>query len=72
MFPVIERIVNDHQLELVNVDVNDSQEVATEQSVQSLPTVMLFENGQPAGTAVGPMPRARLVQRLGLGGLDGA
>lgn len=67
MLPVIERIVTEHGLELVNVDVNDSQAVAAELGVQSLPTMMMFEDGQPAGTVVGPMPKARLVQRLGLG-----
>lgn len=66
MAPVVERVARDHRLELVHVDVDESQALAAELDVRSLPTVMLFEGGHEEGKAVGPMPRARLVAQLGL------
>lgn len=67
MRPVVERIAHDHALKLVDVNVEVDAQLAARYGVQSLPTVMLFEGGHHK-TAVGLMPRARLIQRLGLAG----
>jgi thioredoxin 1 len=67
MRPMVERIARDHALKLVAVNVEIEAELTARYGVQAVPTVMLFQGGRQR-TAVGPMPRARLIQRLGLAG----
>jgi thioredoxin-like negative regulator of GroEL len=68
MAPVVERIAHDHRLELLHVDVeaDGGRALAAEFGVQSLPTVVRFQDGRETHRAIGPMPRARLARQLGL------
>lgn len=68
MRPVVERVARDYGLKLVDVNVDDAGALVSRYEIQSVPTVMLFEAGHHTRTAVGPMPRPRLTQRLGLSG----
>lgn len=68
MRPVVERVARDYGLKLVDVNVDEAGALASRYEIQSVPTVMLFEAGHHTRTAVGPMPRPRLTQRLGLSG----
>ena len=47
-------------LDLVEVDVDASTDVAARYGVLSMPTFMLFVHGQPVQTLVGARPRRRL------------
>jgi thioredoxin 1 len=66
--PVLDRIVDEHggDLKLVKVNIDEEMELARRFSISSIPTIMLFRDGQPAGTAIGAHPKSSLEKLLGL------
>jgi thioredoxin 1 len=48
----------------VKLNVDDNQVTAARYEVMSIPTLILFRNGQPAKKIVGALPKKRLVQEL--------
>jgi thioredoxin 1 len=51
-------------LKVVEVDVDDSLDVAARYGVLSMPTFMLFHHGEPVMTLIGARPRRRLEAEL--------
>jgi thioredoxin 1 len=66
--PILERIVDERpdELKLVKVNIDEEQGLAMRFGIQSIPTMILFKNGEPAAAAIGAQPKARLEQALGL------
>ena len=64
--PVLERIAEERQLKLVKVNIDENQELAMRYGIQSIPNMLLFENGAPKASAVGAMPKGMLERTLGL------
>jgi thioredoxin 1 len=48
------------QLRVGKCDIDKNQMVPTQFEVRSVPTLLLFKNGQVAGQLVGAVPRARI------------
>ena len=46
------------------VNIDDNMQVANMYGVQSIPTLMIFKDGEVVERFVGPQPRARLAQVL--------
>jgi thioredoxin 1 len=63
--PSLEEI-NDEKdnLRVVKLNVDDNQQTAAQYNVMSIPTLIVFKNGQPAKTIIGAMPKKRLEQEL--------
>ena len=66
--PVLERIVAEREgeLKLVKVNIDEEQGLAQRYGVQSIPLMILFKDGQPAGHAIGAKPKGMLERELGL------
>src|SRR5436853_7337650 len=66
--PVLERIVDERgdELKLVKVNIDEEQGLAQRYGVQSIPLMILFKDGQPAGHAIGAKPKGMLERELGL------
>ncbi len=66
--PVLNRIVDERngELKLVKVNIDEEQELAMRFGVQSIPTMILFKDGQPAAQAIGAQPKGALERSLGL------
>src|SRR5438874_9780263 len=64
--PVLERIAEERSLKLVKVNIDENQNLALKYGIQSIPNMILFENGQPKAAAVGAMPKGMLEKQLGL------
>jgi thioredoxin len=64
--PVLERIAEERSLKLVKVNIDENQELAMRYGIQSIPNMLLFENGSPRAAAVGAMPKGMLERSLGL------
>ncbi len=64
--PVLERIAEERQLKLVKVNIDENQDLALRYGIQSIPNMMLFEDGAPKAAAVGAMPKGMLEAQLGL------
>jgi thioredoxin 1 len=64
--PVLERIAEERNLKLVKVNIDENQDVAMRYGIQSIPNMILFENGEPKASAIGAMPKGMLETQLGL------
>ena len=64
--PVLEKVAEERNIKLVKVNIDENQELAMRYGVQSIPNMMLFENGAPKAAAVGAMPKGMLEKNLGL------
>jgi thioredoxin len=66
--PVLDRIVDerDGELKLVKVNIDEQPALAQRFGVQSIPTIILFKDGEPAAAAIGAQPKSALERALGL------
>ena len=64
--PVIEEIANEYagKVKVGKVNVDDARELALEYGVSSIPTVMVFQNGEVKETSVGYRPKEEIEQML--------
>lgn len=64
--PVLEEIAREQagRLKVVKLNVDQHPIPASAFSVQSIPTLILFKNGQPVERIVGALPKAALMARL--------
>ena len=58
MNPAIEALAKDFKVCKVNIDTN--QELAARYAVSSIPTLLIFKNGQIASQHVGMTPEAKI------------
>jgi thioredoxin 1 len=66
--PVLDRIVSERNgdLKLVKVNIDEQPALSARFGVQSIPTMILFKDGQPAAAAIGAQPKPALEKALGL------
>jgi thioredoxin 1 len=66
--PVLERIVEERNgdLKLVKINIDEEQELAMRFGIQSIPTMILFKDGQPAAATMGARPKGDIERQLGL------
>ena len=65
--PVLERIAEERQLKLVKVNIDENQALAIRYGVQSIPNMVLFEDGEPKASVIGAYPKGMLERQLGFG-----
>ena len=66
--PVLDRIVEEREgeLKLVKVNIDEEQQLAMQFGIASIPTIVLFKDGEPAAAAIGAQPKSALERSLGL------
>jgi len=65
--PVLDEIAQERsELKVVKLNIDEQPAVAQRYGVMSIPTLILFKDGEPHAAAVGAMPKSMLEQRLGL------
>ncbi|MET8699301.1 thioredoxin [Kitasatospora sp. NPDC058032] len=64
--PVLEEIAADEQdkLTIAKLDVDANQQTAAAYNVISIPTLILFKNGEPVKQITGARPKAALLREL--------
>jgi thioredoxin 1 len=64
--PVIEQLAGEYdgRMKVGKLNVDDHQQTAITFRVMSIPTVILFKDGQPVETMVGAMPKVAYEQRI--------
>jgi thioredoxin 1 len=63
--PHLEELDNERDdLTVVKINVDENPETAAKYGIMSIPTLILFKNGQVAKQVVGALPKARLQQEL--------
>src|SRR5689334_25139923 len=66
--PILDKIAAEREgeLKLVKVNIDEEQDLAMRYGVQSIPTMILFKDGEPAAAAIGAQPKGALEKALGL------
>ena len=64
--PVVEEIAEERgaALKVVKLNIDENQNVAMQFNVMSIPTLMLFRNGEVAKTVIGAYPKRKLEAEL--------
>src|ERR1700761_674996 len=64
--PVVEEIAKERasQLKVVQLKTDENQNPAVTYNILSIPTLILFRNGQPAKTVIGAYPKRKLDAEL--------
>ena len=64
--PVIEEISVEHadKVKVAKVNVDEEPLLASRFGIDSIPTVILFKNGEPVSSSIGYVPKERIVSML--------
>ena len=64
--PILDEVAseNNGKIKIGKLDVDSNQDTAMKFGVMSIPTMILFKDGEPVERLVGYMPKARLMQKL--------
>ena len=64
--PIVEEIATEQgeKLKVVKLDVDQNPQVAQQFGVMSIPTLIVFKDGQPAKRLVGAKPKGALLEEL--------
>src|SRR5919109_5315910 len=65
--PVLDKIVEEHgdELRLVKVNIDEERELAERYGIASIPTMVLFRDGEPAAAVIGAQPKGAIERSLG-------
>ena len=64
MAPILDEIEKEENLPVGKLNVDENTEKSQEYSVSSIPTMVLFKDGNPVHRIVGAMPKHRLMKEL--------
>ena len=66
--PVLEKIADERkdELRVVKLNIDEEQDIAQRYGIQSIPTIVMFKDGEPAAAAIGAQPKGALERSLGL------
>ena len=66
--PVLDKIVEERNgdVKLVKVNIDEERGLAERYGIASIPTMILFRDGEPAAAALGAQPKGSLERSLGL------
>ncbi len=64
--PIIEELSNDYQgrIKMTKLDVDANPQKSAQFGIRSIPTMMIFKNGQIVDTLIGAMPKPAIAARL--------
>lgn len=64
--PVLDEVASElgNKVKIVKINVDENRSIAQKYGVMSLPTMLLFKNGEPGEKLMGFMPKANLIAKL--------
>ena len=64
--PIVEEMAAEYQnkLKVGKLDVDENQQIAIKYGVRSIPTVLLFKDGEVKETIIGAVPKSMFVEKL--------
>jgi thioredoxin 1 len=64
--PIVEELAGEYegQLKVMKLDVDDNPRTATTYGVQSIPTLLVFKDGNPSERIIGAVPKKVIVDKL--------
>ncbi len=63
--PVLDEIAAERpDIKVCKVNVDEEAQLATQYNIMSIPTLMVFKNGEKTNQALGALPKARILDLL--------
>jgi thioredoxin 1 len=64
--PVLEEIADEHEgkIRIAKLNIDDNLDVTRRFDVMSIPTLILFKDGEPAARLIGAKPKAALLEEI--------
>jgi thioredoxin len=64
--PIVEELAGEYdgKLKIGKIDVDENQQTSIKFGVRSIPTLLIFKNGELKDTIIGAVPKSHIVQRL--------
>ena len=64
--PILEEIADEYEdeLQVVKLDVDHNGQTAMNYGVMSIPTLLLFDNGEPVERIIGFQPKEKLLSKI--------
>jgi len=63
--PVLEEISNEHSnVVIAKMNTDENPTISSQHGIMSIPTMMIFKNGQLVNRLVGALPKPAIVQKL--------
>ena len=66
--PVIEEIAEEYEgkIKVAKCNIDEEMQLAVQYGISSIPTILLFENGEIVKKSIGFAPKESLIEELGL------
>jgi thioredoxin 1 len=66
--PVLDKIAEEREseLKLVKVNIDEERSLAERYGIASIPTLILFKDGEPSAAVIGAQPKGAIERSLGL------
>lgn len=63
--PIVEEIAEEHpEIKVVKINVDEQGELAAKYDVMSIPTLMVFKNGEIVNQSMGAKPKQQILEML--------
>jgi thioredoxin 1 len=64
--PIVEEIATDYKdkVKVGKLDVDENQETSIKYGVRSIPTLLIFKDGELKETIIGAVPKSQIIQKL--------
>lgn len=64
--PIVDELAVEYEgrVKVGKVDVDSEQKIAADYGIRSIPTLLIFKNGELADQVVGAVPKKQLVEKL--------
>ena len=64
--PIVEELATEYNgtVQFTKLDIDNNPKTATTYGIRGIPTLLIFNQGQPVGQVVGALPKAALKKRI--------
>lgn len=64
MGPILEEVVESEKIRLGKINIDEEDKLAERFNIMSIPTIMVYKNGEPVKTYVGVTPKETIIEDL--------
>lgn len=62
--PILDEVVEEEKIKLVKVNVDNHEDIAKRYGIMSIPTIILFKNGEEVNKNIGLLSKEELIEFL--------
>ena len=64
MGPILEEVAESEKIRLGKINIDEEDKLAERFNIMSIPTIMVYKNGEPVKTYVGVTPKETIIEDL--------